>query len=325
MLQQTQVSVVLPYWTAFLARFPDLPSLAKASLDDVLAAWRGLGYYARARNLHRAAVAVVERHAGRLPDDVDALRALPGFGRYTVGAVASIAFGKEVPLVDGNVARVLARLAGLEGPTGDAGREKQLWALAEALVQGERPGDWNQALMELGATVCRPEQPTCLLCPVRGHCAALASGRVAEIPAPRARPERRALHLAVAAVRRGDAVLLVRREGTGLFGGLWELPSVECAPGTEVEALRIRWPEIDAPPRRLGAVLRTLTHRDLTLELFAVEGLGSVDGARWATEQEAATLGMSSAMQAVLRRVLGEAGGEGGRSWKSSRSPRSRR
>ncbi|HEY1908255.1 MAG TPA: A/G-specific adenine glycosylase, partial [Myxococcaceae bacterium] len=178
MLQQTQVSVVLPYWTAFLARFPDLDSLARASLDDVLAAWRGLGYYARARNLHRAAVAVVERHAGGLPDDVDALRALPGFGRYTVGAVASIAFGKEVPLVDGNVARVLARLAGLEGPTGDAGREKQLWALAEALVQGERPGDWNQALMELGATVCRQEQPTCLLCPVRAHCGALASGRV---------------------------------------------------------------------------------------------------------------------------------------------------
>ena len=321
MLQQTQVSVVLPYWSAFLARFPDLPSLARASLDDVLSAWRGLGYYARARNLHRAAVAVLERHGGRLPDDVEALRALPGFGRYTVGAVASIAFGTEVPLVDGNVARVLARLAGLEGPTGDAAREKQLWALAETLVQGERPGDWNQALMELGATVCRPEQPTCLLCPVRAHCGALAAGRVEEIPAPRARPERRALHLAVAAVRRGDAVLLVRREGTGLFGGLWELPSVECAPGAEVEALRVRWPEIEGTPHRLGVVERTLTHRELTLALFAVEGLGSVDGARWATEQEAATLGMSSAMQAVLRLVMGE----GGRSWKSSRSPRSRR
>jgi A/G-specific adenine glycosylase len=325
MLQQTQVSVVLPYWSAFLARFPDLPSLARASLDDVLAAWRGLGYYARARNLHRAAVAVLERHAGRLPEDVDALRALPGFGRYTVGAIASIAFAKEVPLVDGNVARVLARLAGLEGPTGDAARDKHLWALAEGLVQGERPGDWNQALMELGATVCRPEQPTCLLCPVRAHCEALASGRVAKIPAPRARPERRTLHLAVAAVRKGDAVLLVRREGTGLFGGLWELPSVECTRGTEVEALRLRWPEIDSPPRRLGVVARTLTHRELTLALFAVEGLGPVDGARWATEQEAAALGMSSAMQAVLRQVLGHAGGEGGRSWKSSRSPRSRR
>ena len=190
----------------------------------MLAAWRGLGYYARARNLHRAAAAVLERHGGRLPDDVEALRALPGFGRYTVGAVASIAFGREVPLVDGNVARVLARLFGIEGATGEPAREKQLWALAESLVQGERPGHWNQALMELGATVCRPEQPTCLLCPLRTHCVALASGRVAEIPAPRARPGRRALHLAVAAIRRGEAVLLVRREGTGLFGGLWELP-----------------------------------------------------------------------------------------------------
>ena len=246
MLQQTQVSVVLPYWTAFLARFPDVGALARASLDEVLAAWRGLGYYARARNLHRAAQAVAERHGGRLPDDVDALRALPGFGRYTVGAVASIAFGRAVPLVDGNVARVLARLFGVEGATGDASREKRLWALAEALVEGERPGDWNQALMELGATVCRPEQPTCLLCPLRARCVALAAGKVTEIPAPKVPSRRQALHLAVVAARRGDAVLLVRRDGTGLFGGLWELPGVECAPGSEVEALRTRWPEISA-------------------------------------------------------------------------------
>ncbi|HZW87811.1 MAG TPA: A/G-specific adenine glycosylase, partial [Myxococcaceae bacterium] len=240
MLQQTQVSVVLPYWTAFLARFPDVAALARASLDEVLAAWRGLGYYARARNLHRAARAVVERHGGRLPDDVEAMRALPGFGRYTVGAVASIAFGRAVPLVDGNVARVLARLFGVEGATGDAAREKHLWALAEALVEGERPGDWNQALMELGATVCRFEQPTCLLCPLRSRCVALSSGKVGDIPAPKVATPRRALHLAVAAARRGDEVLLVRRDGTGLFGGLWELPGVECAPGNELEALRAR-------------------------------------------------------------------------------------
>jgi A/G-specific adenine glycosylase len=196
----------------------------------VLAAWRGLGYYARARNLHQAAQAVLKRHAGRLPEDVEALRALPGFGRYTVGAVASIAFGKEVPLVDGNVARALARLFAIQGTPGDPAREKQLWSIAEALVRGERPGDWNQALMELGATVCRPEQPTCLLCPLRSHCLALAVGRVAEIPAPKVRTTRRALHLAVATVRNGESVLLVRRQGTGLFGGLWELPGVSAHP-----------------------------------------------------------------------------------------------
>ena len=324
MLQQTQVSVVLPYWSAFLARFPDVAALARASLDEVLAAWRGLGYYARARNLHHAARTVLQRHAGRLPEDVDALRALPGFGRYTVGAVASIAFGRAVPLVDGNVARVLARLFGIEGPTGDAGPERRLWDLAATLVEGDRPGDWNQALMELGATVCRPEQPACLLCPVRGRCTALGSGRVADIPAPKTPPRRRALHLALAAVRRDDAVLLVRRDGTGLFGGLWELPGVECEPGTEVEALRARWPQLGAP-RPLGRVERTLTHRALTLDVFAVEGLEPPDGARWVSAAEASTLGISAAMQAVLRRVFEDRSPPGGRPWKSSRWPRSRR
>jgi len=323
MLQQTQVSVVLPYWTAFLGRFPDLAALARASLDDVLAAWRGLGYYARARNLHRAARAVAERHGGRLPDDVEALRALPGFGRYTVGAVASIAFGRAVPLVDGNVARVLARLFGVEGATGDAALQKQLWSLAAALVEGDRPGDWNQALMELGATVCRPEQPACLLCPLRSRCVALASGKVTQIPAPKVAPRRQALHLAVAAARRGEAILLVRRGGTGLFGGLWELPGVECTPGSELEALRARWPRITARP--LGRVERTLTHRALTLEIFAVERLSPPEGARWVTPAEAEALGISAAMQAVLRRVLDDRTQPGGSPWKSSRSPRSRR
>jgi A/G-specific adenine glycosylase len=324
MLQQTQVSVVLPYWRAFLARFPDVAALARANLDEVLAVWRGLGYYARARNLKRAAEVLVERHGGRLPDDAEALGQLPGFGRYTVGAVASIAFGREVPLVDGNVARVLARLFGIEGATGDAAREKRLWTLAGTLVQGERPGDWNQALMELGATVCRPEQPTCLLCPVRAHCLALASGRVTDIPGPKQRAERRALNLAVAVARRGDAVLLVRREGTGLFGGLWELPGVECAPGGEAEALRARWPEISAALRPLGRVERTLTHRALTLEVFEVEHLEPPEGALWATASDIASLGVSAAMQAVLRRVLHGHDSTGGTPWKSSRSPRSR-
>ncbi|HUM10621.1 MAG TPA: A/G-specific adenine glycosylase [Myxococcaceae bacterium] len=324
MLQQTQVSVVLPYWTAFLARFPDVGALARASLDEVLATWRGLGYYARARNLHRAAQAVVERHAGRLPRDVEALRALPGFGRYTVGAVASIAFGLGVPLVDGNVARVLARLFAVEGATGEPAREKQLWSIAEALVEGERPGDWNQALMELGATVCRPEQPTCLLCPLRSRCAALAGGRVVEIPAPKVRGARRALHLAVAAVRKGDSVLLVRRDGTGLFGGLWELPGVECTPGGEMDALRARWPEIGDGLRPLGRVERTLTHRALTLEVYEVEGLAPPEGARWATAPQVESMGVSAAMQAVLRRVFGGETQQGGKPWRSSRSPRSR-
>jgi A/G-specific adenine glycosylase len=179
--------------------------------------------------------------------------------------------------------------------------------------------------MELGATVCRPEQPTCLLCPVRGHCAALLTGRVAEIPAPRVRAERRALHLAVAAVRRGEEVLLVRRDGTGLFGGLWGLPGVECAPGAEAKALRARWPEIGPALRPLGRVERTLTHRDLTLEIFEVTRLEPPEGGRWVSDIEAASLGVSAAMQAALAQVFRAGTPEGGRPWtRRSRSPRSR-
>jgi A/G-specific adenine glycosylase len=243
MLQQTQVSVVLPYWTAFLARFPDVPALARASLDDVLAAWRGLGYYARARNLHRAARAVAERH-GWTPSR---RRSMPCARSPASVATPSARSrpspsGAPFPLVDGNVARVLARLFGVAGATGDAAREKRLWALADALVEGERPGDWNQALMELGATVCRPEQPAVSALPAaRALCRASPPAGSRRSPPRRSRRAGGACTVAVAAARRDDAVLLVRRDGTGLFGGLWELPSVgvragqrgrrRCAPG----------------------------------------------------------------------------------------------
>jgi A/G-specific adenine glycosylase len=247
---------------------------------------------------------------------------LPGFGRYTVGAVGSIAFGLPVPLVDGNVARVLARLFAVVGGASNPVHERKIWQLAAALVGGERPGDWNQALMELGATVCRPEQPVCLLCPVRIHCRALASSRVDAIPAVRPRARRRSLHLAVAVIRRRDAVLLVRRPENGLFGGLWELPSVESTPGEEVAALATRWP--GAPPKRrgrearssnrasgstfprrrpyhLGTVTRTLTHRELTMAVFEVEPPArSIEGAQWITADQARSIGVSAAMQAVL-------------------------
>jgi A/G-specific adenine glycosylase len=308
MLQQTQVSVVLPYWESFLRRFPDVRALAEAPLDAVLAAWRGLGYYARARNLHQAAQAIVRDHGGRFPRTVESLGALPGFGRYTVGAVASIAFGLPVPLVDGNVARVLARLFAIEGAAGDTAREKVLWRLAEALVEGERPGDWNQALMELGATVCRPESPSCLLCPLREECRALAMGAVDRIPAPRPRAARRAMRLAVAVVRRGSSVLLVRREGTGLFGGLWELPAVEVAGAGDMRAaLESAWDGVEVAERPLATVERTLTHRDLRLTAFEVARLRAPPGGRYVTRAEAEALGVSAAMQAVLEQVFGAA------------------
>jgi A/G-specific adenine glycosylase len=309
MLQQTQVATVIPYWHRFLERFPTVESLAAAELPEVFAQWRGLGYYTRARNLHRAAREIAARHGGRLPSTAEELVSLPGFGRYTSGAVASIAFGEEAALVDGNVARVLARLFEIDGAPGDRGREKRLWELAARLVRGPRPGDFNQAMMELGATVCRTQDPSCHTCPLRDACGAFSANRVAELPPPRVRAAKRPLRMAVAVWRRENAVLLARRSELGLFGGLWELPSVEIAGDAEREAIatalrallgRIQLGEA------VGTVKRTLTHRSLTLDLFEVSGRGrparthAVQEWRWVGASEADALGMSTAMQRAV-------------------------
>jgi len=312
MLQQTQVAVVLRYWAPFLERFPTLERLAAAPLDSVLAAWSGLGYYARARNLHSAARAVVERHRGALPPSASALAELPGFGRYTVGAVASIAFGLQEPVVDGNVARVLSRLFAISGRPGAPDRERALWALAQRLVQNARPGDWNQAVMELGATVCRVASPSCLLCPVRGHCQALALGNVEHLPPRRVAQERQPLRLAVAVVRRRGRLLLGCRPARGLFGGLWELPSVEVLAAAEAEEVQRVLAELLGPGTRIGDTLgevhRTLTHRALTLCLFEVKPpsrprKGNYSALRWVNAAEARRLGVSAAMRAALAQV----------------------
>jgi A/G-specific adenine glycosylase len=307
MLQQTQVSTVIPYWRRFLERFPNVHALAQAPLPDVLALWRGLGYYSRARNLHRAAQEIVARFGGRLPPTAAELLELPGFGRYTAGAVASIAFGEAAPLVDGNVARVLSRLFIVEGAPGDRAREARLWQLAEEWVAGERPGSWNQALMELGATVCRPEAPTCLLCPVRSYCRALAGDRTGDLPPPRQRAAPKRLALGVAVWERRGRFLLARREESGLFGGLWELPSVPLRATTR--GLNGAFARIGLRMtlgESLGVVRRTLTHRALELHLFRASGRANPRRAldyrelRWASLAEADALGMSTAMEKAL-------------------------
>jgi A/G-specific adenine glycosylase len=310
MLQQTQVSTVIPYWERFLARFPTVDLLAAATRPEVLSLWRGLGYYARARNLHRAAQAVVAEHGGKLPSDPELLRELPGFGRYTTGAVASIAFGQELPLVDGNVARVLSRLFAVEGTPGDAKREARLWQRAGELVAGERPGDFNQALMELGALVCRMESPSCLLCPVRASCAALASGSISQLPPARARAPRKQLRLAVAVCRKSSDVLLGMREEKGLFGGLWELPCAEIAPRAGPAKILLALRGTLGPGIRveasLGSVRRTLTHRELTLSLYRITARSEPRPSaqyqefRWVSPADAQSLGMSTAMQRAL-------------------------
>src|SRR6185503_9991928 len=182
MLQQTRVTVVVPYWQRWMARFPSPAALAGAPLDDVLAAWSGLGYYGRARNLHRGAREVVARYGGRLPDSAGELRTLPGIGRYTAGAIASMAFDRQEPLVDGNVARVLARVFAVEEDVKSAAGQNRLWQLAADLVPSEAPGDFNQALMELGATLCAPAAPRCAGCPLAADCRAHREGRTDELP-----------------------------------------------------------------------------------------------------------------------------------------------
>ncbi len=312
MLQQTQVDRVIPYYRRFLERFSTVTELADAEVTDVLGVWRGLGYYSRARNLHAAARELVQHHRGALPTTHDALRSLPGFGRYTAGAVASIAFGQEAPLVDGNVARVFSRLFEIDAPPKDKAREATLWSVAELLVRGERPGDFNQALMELGATVCTPANPTCLLCPVAKQCRALAEGRVGELPPPRAQAPRKRLELAVALSHRDGNVLLARRAEKGLFGGLWELPALPIEPGVNPYPLlkKLFGKRAVIGPEML-VLERPLTHRDLVLRLFPVSlppRLKAPPDAylewKWIPREKAQELGMSSAMETALDEVL---------------------
>jgi len=275
MLQQTRVEAVKPYYARFLRRFPTVEALAAAPEDEVLAAWSGLGYYARARALHRAARQVVERWGGRLPADAAALGSLPGFGPYTVAAVGSIAFGLPLAAVDGNVARVLSRWLCLEGDARAPARMNELRRIASALLPPDRAGDWNQALMELGATLCLPRRPACLVCPARAHCLARKRGREHAIPPPRQARERPVLRLAAALVIGEGGVLLARRPPVGLFASLWELPSVELAEGDDPrEALsRFLGPEVG---EELGRTEQVLTHRELRTVVHRLRPVGPI-------------------------------------------------
>jgi len=225
MLQQTQVRVVIPYFERFVSALPSVRALAGAPLDDVIALWAGLGYYARARNLHAAAKACVEHHDGDLPRDLDALIALPGIGRSTAGAILSQAWGDRFPILDGNVKRVLARVHGIEGWPGLPAVEKQMWAIAEAQLPDDRLADYTQAQMDFGATLCTRADPACVLCSLQDDCVALRTGRVAELPTPKPGkplPERRAWMLWIEDAE--GRVLLQRRPPTGIWGSMWSLP-----------------------------------------------------------------------------------------------------
>jgi A/G-specific adenine glycosylase len=319
MLQQTTVAAVAPYFRAFLARWPEVRALAAAPLEDVLAAWAGLGYYARARNLHACARAVAERHGGRFPETEAELRKLPGIGAYTGAAIAAIAFGQRASVVDGNVERVVARLFALETPLPRA--KPELRALAASLLPPEPApdfpyGDFAQATMDLGATICLPRKPRCVLCPLRGACAAQAAGIAADLPRrtpKKTRPTRRGA--AFWLIRDDGAVLLRRRAARCLLGGMMEVPGGPWVdwPGVETDPDPAQ--DLSAAPAAAawkalpGQVSHTFTHFHLDLIVWAARlpespSKGPAKDGIWVPPEALSEIGLPSVMAKVARHAL---------------------
>lgn len=313
MLQQTRVETVLPYYNRFLEKFPTVADLARADLEEVLVLWSGLGYYRRARQLHAAAQAIAE--AGEFPSTPEDLRRLPGIGDYTAAAVASIAFGVAVPVLDGNVERVLSRVLALDEDPRSSGARKKILAAAAGLLDPERPGDSNQALMELGATLCTPRRPRCLLCPLLSGCRAAKDGDPERYPLPKEKREAERHRLLVAVVENGQGVLLFRRpDDSTLLAGTWELPWV----GLERDGAAAAAPPEAALAARYGGVWTLgppsarvrhgITHRDLEIDVHRAELRwgGEVRGgmaAGWFDEAGRAGLPLSSLVGKVMKAV----------------------
>ncbi len=240
MLQQTQVRTVVPYYERFLKRFPTVESLARAQLDTILKLWEGLGYYSRARNLHRAAGEIVERFDGHFPRTAAELLTLPGIGRYTAGAIASNAFDERAPIVDGNIERVLCRLFRIHGDSKDSAIQKTLWAIADDLVPANKPGLFNQALMEIGAEVCTPRNPQCGDCPLDRACQAKRHGEQLSLPTRRPRKPLPSHTVVVGVIYKAGRILIDKRKPDGLLGGLWEFPGGKKEPGESLETALLR-------------------------------------------------------------------------------------
>ncbi|WP_394838517.1 A/G-specific adenine glycosylase [Pendulispora rubella] len=322
MLQQTRVDTVRPYYQRFMETYPTVFALAEAPLERVLGDWSGLGYYRRARMLHAGAQQIVRDFGGALPRGVENLRSITGIGPYTAGAVASIAFDERAPLVDGNVARVLSRIFGVEEDVRGGPGRARIWQIAESILPETRAGDFNQALMELGATVCSPTSPRCGPCPVRGMCVAFSSGEPERLPnmAPKAKP-RPWKRAALVATLGTDGVLLARRKRDLLFGGLWEPPTLDAgnAASNPDAARLLALAGVKAKvPVRTGEITHVLSHRKMTVEVYRAElrsahatleqhaaqdenGHGEYDAIEVVPRTSAMRRGMSTLARKVLR------------------------
>ena len=311
MLQQTRVSVVIGYYERFMARFPGLVALADAPLDDVLGLWTGLGYYSRARNLHRAAALVRDRHGGTMPRDFDALVALPGIGRSTAGAILALSHGDRHPILDGNVKRVLCRYHGIAGWPGEGRVERTLWALAERHTPHEAVAAYTQAIMDLGATLCVRSRPLCAICPVETGCTARREGTQAALPAPRpqrAMPRRETAFLVLRDAE--GALLLERRPPAGLWGGLWCFP--ECDPAADVEAVcRSRFGVRPVATTALAPIAHGFTHFKLDVYPMLIEVDGGDEGdavadagdLRWYSPAAAVGVGLAAPVKRLIEQL----------------------
>ena len=303
MLQQTTVATVGPYFDRFMARWPDVSALAAASLDEVLQLWQGLGYYARARNLHACARTVVEQHGGVFPERAQTLRGLPGIGDYTAAAISAIAFDRREAAIDGNVERVVARLYAVREQLPAA--KSRLRALAAALIPERRTGDFAQALMDLGATICTPRRPRCVLCPWRACCAAAGAGLAEDLPVRTEQPERPLRHgIAFWLVRADGAVLLRRRPQKGLLGGMIEIPSTQwrAAPWTRAEAVRVAPAAVEWSVLP-GTVRHGFTHFLLELGVMTGRTEKTVEGL-WSPVERFGEHALPTLMKKVARHVV---------------------
>ncbi|RDE19120.1 adenine DNA glycosylase [Motiliproteus coralliicola] len=308
MLQQTQVSTVIPYFERFVATFPTVHQLAEAELDQVLHLWTGLGYYARARNLHKAARQLVEQRDGEFPDTLEAMESLPGVGRSTAGAILSIAQGVPTPILDGNVKRVLARYRAIEGWPGRSAVLKQLWQLSEHYTPQHRCADYTQAMMDLGATLCRRGKPDCQRCPLRSDCIALAQGNPQDYPGSKPKKElpKRQCRMLLLRDPRGR-VLLRQRPPTGIWGGLWSFPQFdELQPW---EPWLLEHCQQHADPQPLSPLVHTFSHFQLRIEPLLIEGV-ELDDRRvaeasecWYDLESPPQLGLAAPVERLLQQL----------------------